>query len=479
MSYDPRQLILVLDEIESAIARWTTTFASIEEAARNVSVDAVKLTERVSLDAIQSEEIAAASFQLANEALGKATEIRERSFAARDEAASAAVTSQEAVNAADFSMGAWREGLARAQRILSDAEGQLDRALHSLAIARTRLTNAIAEHSYAVAAYNSCRNSYTVDNQGNRHYRDCGLEAARVNNAAASVSMAQQQVVMAQAAVAAAEREVERARALVTSCQRGLSDATDILTEAKATWSEGQSAVNFARQSLSWSEDALMKANAAVAQAQQIMSLAGSAIAEADRAVERRGHHRGLRQAGSRQARRADRSQPARPQRASQGGRRVTQLRHSTALVKVMNWSFQLGLIHRNILETSAVFRHQSRYAEDLYGEASHIWRDRRGAAFALGFLEPQLQLVAPVTASLAELSSNVGEAGRFTETAEAKIRACSGRNGRYRTRRRSIVARHNARQSFRCGRAWPGAKSHAVRRDLQRRVALLGGPPV
>lgn len=144
-----------------------------------------------------------------------------------------------------------------------------------------------------------------------------------------------------------------------------------------------------------------------------------------------------------------------------------------------MNTSFRLGLLHRRLLETSAIFRHQSRQAEEIYGEASHSWRDRRGAAFALGFLEPQLHLVPPVVASLVELSSIVEETEGATALAEAGIAAVHGATEEIETTaqaslRDAIHADHLAADA-----ASRAQKVELVAQDVQRRTLTLGDPPI
>jgi hypothetical protein len=89
-----------------------------------------------------------------------------------------------------------------------------------------------------------------------------------------------------------------------------------------------------------------------------------------------------------------------------------------------MYWSFQLGLLGRHLRDSAAIFRHQSQHVEDRYGEASYFWSDRRGAAFARGYLSPQLDLVPSVSTSLAAMTSHIDDARQATEIAEARISA-------------------------------------------------------
>jgi hypothetical protein len=87
-----------------------------------------------------------------------------------------------------------------------------------------------------------------------------------------------------------------------------------------------------------------------------------------------------------------------------------------------MTWSFQLDLLCRRLFEASALFRYHSQQTEDLYGEAVYHWPDNRGRAFALSFLDPQMQLVGPASASLAQLASAIAQAKEATRSAEDEI---------------------------------------------------------
>jgi hypothetical protein len=87
-----------------------------------------------------------------------------------------------------------------------------------------------------------------------------------------------------------------------------------------------------------------------------------------------------------------------------------------------MYWSFQLGLLGRHLRDAAAIFRHQSQHLEDRYGEAVYLWSDRRGTAFAQGYLSPQLNLVPPVSTSLATMTSHVDGAKQAAEIAETRI---------------------------------------------------------
>ncbi len=55
------------------------------------------------------------------------------------------------------------------------------------------------------------------------------------------------------------------------------------------------------------------------------------------------------------------------------------------------------------LAETSALFRHQARAAEDEFGEATYHWPDQRGQGFARGILGPKVQLMQPAMAAIAD----------------------------------------------------------------------------
>jgi hypothetical protein len=144
-----------------------------------------------------------------------------------------------------------------------------------------------------------------------------------------------------------------------------------------------------------------------------------------------------------------------------------------------MSAAFHLGVLNRRLLDSFALFRHQSREAEEFYGEASHRWRDQRGAAFARRFLEPQLFLVAPVSAALSELGSHIAKAAEFVaaserQTAVVRVAAEEIEGATDAALRFVLNAAHLAVDAVNQARSAEAAAS-----DAKRRTALLGSPPI
>jgi hypothetical protein len=81
--------------------------------------------------------------------------------------------------------------------------------------------------------------------------------------------------------------------------------------------------------------------------------------------------------------------------------------------------AYRFRLIGQRIQDICLLFRHQSRGAEDLFGEAAYHWPDQRGIGFAKGILIPTVGLFAGALQALNEHSRALQQAETAAEAAE------------------------------------------------------------
>ena len=109
----------------------------------------------------------------------------------------------------------------------------------------------------------------------------------------------------------------------------------------------------------------------------------------------------------------------------------------------------------------------------------SHSWRDRRGAAFALGFLEPQLNLVPPAAASLVQLASIVDEIKHATGFAEAEIAAVHSATEEIETGAPASLRDATHADHLAADARSRTQQAELAAQDALRRTLLLGDPPI
>jgi len=231
---DPRQLLIVVDALTQSIERWLYSFASAEENVRRGLQDAQDAGRQL-LDQTRQAREAVEDLQSRTAAATERVDVtRSDSDKALALAQKADRRALDAIGRGQTRLAEWQAGLARAEESLALAQRLLAEAQRQLAAAQAMLAAAQYELSSAGSALTACLSSYTVDQQGNRHYRNCSGERARVERAQAAVHAAQHEVAVARTRVDMAAARVARARAVVQRCQAGLDKAGRLLTDARA-----------------------------------------------------------------------------------------------------------------------------------------------------------------------------------------------------------------------------------------------------
>jgi hypothetical protein len=81
--------------------------------------------------------------------------------------------------------------------------------------------------------------------------------------------------------------------------------------------------------------------------------------------------------------------------------------------------AFRIGQLLRKGFDAVLLFRHHTQIAEDHFGEAAHVWRDQRGAAFSRQILSQSIGLSDQVRPALMAQNSAIQAAQPMSEQAE------------------------------------------------------------
>jgi hypothetical protein len=215
---DPRLLILLFQDLDQAVERWTTDLARLEGLANGAASETVEQVDALRLDVRQARDLAEEGAQAADHAERQARQALNDAITARSHAAAAVEATTLVANTAASSLAGWTAGLNR-------ANGLLARARVELPAARERLAAAEASYRAAQAALSQCQSTYRTDAQGHRIPNDCSSQASWASACHGAVGLRQ-------AEVRRAEAELLRCQQLVTQCEIGTSRATRLYNDA-------------------------------------------------------------------------------------------------------------------------------------------------------------------------------------------------------------------------------------------------------
>ena len=284
MSTDPRILKLALQEFSITLREWSVIYTSAAENAGQAAREIGDATAQSLNYCLGMEAEGAETVRKAQAILRQATDIKELTRSAVDEAARAEKHVNAVRNRAHQAVATWQQKVQEAQGRLQDAQSRLRSAVSELHQAEAARSAAESEYSNAAYAYNECRNSYTVDSEGRKRGYDCSGFAAQVQTAEARVARALEQLSSAKEAVHAAERAVDEAMAHLNYCNDYFARAELCRADADALQPRVNDEIHRADNAVREADDALALAHTAEGTAERGYTHAKAALAAANEA---------------------------------------------------------------------------------------------------------------------------------------------------------------------------------------------------
>lgn len=283
-SYDPRSLIVALEDLLQELRLWATRASQTLTTAFYIQRQAKEAAERafhwaaVMLDEARQDEERVIKISAAADALMAECHL------AGVEALNTLHQAHEELEAAVQTLQFWEEELRKALAWLARAEARLARAISEYEMAQRAYNQAQSDVDRAESRYRSCMN--------NKDRSNCDSEANGLRSAQAALHLAAQRLQVAEAEVRAAQAEVARARARVQCCRNAVGYATQAVDTAQEAESLAQQAVNSAERGLEFAQAAERNVLAAkekvieeLEYAGQIINLAQIAVSMTDEAA--------------------------------------------------------------------------------------------------------------------------------------------------------------------------------------------------
>ena len=253
---NPRMLIMVLEDLQHVISRWMMRASDTISTALYIQRQSEEKARRALHRAQIMQDQAERDREAVTDQQEKITSLlllaRDAEKAARKTLTDVNLARKQAQHTLDL----WQTELKIALKWLDRAKERLRRALEDLAAAKSELASAERELSHAEWELRNCQNSYTVDSEDRRHYKDCSGARARVVHASERVSVAKLWIIRAQEEVRAAQAEVERAKARVRCCQTAVGHSERAASLAEEAKQRANMAINAAERSIEHAEAA-------------------------------------------------------------------------------------------------------------------------------------------------------------------------------------------------------------------------------
>jgi hypothetical protein len=247
--YDPRQVILILEDLQTELGRWGVTAGSVIHAAEYAQRHTREYLDRTAHRVAMAKDQLLRDRDRVEQIKDKVSELLSRSNEGYSNAQGVLNTAKNLLDAAIQTLKKWKRELEIAIAWQERAEERVRRAEIELAKAERELAHAISALDSARAALNRCKNTYTTDSNGRRHYRDCSGEKRTVERAEEAVYEARQWVLAARAELADAQAELSRAIRRVQCCTNAVNAAQRAVELAEQSSKEAQQALNAAEQS--------------------------------------------------------------------------------------------------------------------------------------------------------------------------------------------------------------------------------------
>lgn len=248
--HDPRRLTVILEDLKLEMQRWSVRASDTIKLATYTQRQAREKVEQAYHNACIVEEQARSDRQVVNDLMMQVRTLLDKCEEAIQTAKQTSSKTQAAKLNAEKTLAHWKDELQYALEWLARAIQRVARARRELELAQNELREAERELSYAESALSRCRNSYTTDSEGRRHYRDCSAESARVARARAAVEQAKARVRAAEIELQAALAEQARAERRVEACKVAVSYAQSAVETAIEANERAVMATNAAERSM-------------------------------------------------------------------------------------------------------------------------------------------------------------------------------------------------------------------------------------
>jgi hypothetical protein len=214
-SYDPRQILLILEDLLETLQIWSTYAKD--------TLQEVDYTQRLSAEHVERTRNNVAITRSQLERDEQLFETRKARYdAVASQCAEAVTASQETLSQAQQAAQEARQAHGKWQRELRKAQGWLERALKRLEVAQREYERAKSALRQAERQYdNAKRRLRRCRNDDDRY--SCASEQRALERAGLNLQHARGQLMAAQRELEAAKREVQRAQARVECCKQAVA----------------------------------------------------------------------------------------------------------------------------------------------------------------------------------------------------------------------------------------------------------------
>jgi DNA repair exonuclease SbcCD ATPase subunit len=257
---NPRKLILILEDLQEELMRWSTRASEMLETAN--------YTQRLSQEQVDREHHRAGVMidraiedrYAVDDMQAKVNSLLSSCHEAKQQAHKTLKEVNISWNQAQKTHSHWQTELDYALNWLDQAEQRVVEAQAELRAAEIHLSNAKSSLANAIQALQNCRNSgysYTDSNGYTRHYvPDCSSYEQAVRQAEEKVLHAERRLEAAIKELKAALAELERAKRRVACCQTAVGHTKQAVNLAEHAQERADLAVNAAERSLEHAEAA-------------------------------------------------------------------------------------------------------------------------------------------------------------------------------------------------------------------------------
>lgn len=241
-TYHPRIVAQALEDLESALTRWSSVTSDMLATATTTQIHATEAVDRawhraaISLDNAKDDE------ESVERALATVATSADKCFNATVNAQKTLKESQQAFSEAEATLQKWQAELKKALAWLARAKERLEKAIQEYNRAVAALRSAISDLDRAESRLRACLND--------DRRRDCSGEAAAVRRAMDQVARAQEWVKITESEVIAAQEEVKRAQARVACCEKAVTFSMEAVSIAQESVNIATEALNSAERSL-------------------------------------------------------------------------------------------------------------------------------------------------------------------------------------------------------------------------------------
>jgi len=258
--FNPRKLILILEDLQQELMRWSSRATDMLETANHTQRLSQEQADRehhragVIMDsAIEDRHAVDDMHEEVNSLLSNCHKAKQQAHRTLKEV-------NISWNEAQKTQNYWHKQLNYALQWLASAKQRVAQAKAKLKTAREYLSDAEQKLEYAQRALQNCRNSaYTyIDHEGRtrHHVPNCSGYEAAIRRAEEEVWYAQHRVEAAIEELNAAIAEQERAKRRVQCCKTAVGHAEQAVNLAKQAIEHADMAVNAAERSLEHTESA-------------------------------------------------------------------------------------------------------------------------------------------------------------------------------------------------------------------------------